>query len=168
MQITDSPLETVGPMRIERRVMPTKDFIAWLSWLMPNGIGPSYRPLWDEWKPHVTVIYSSKTPNEQWPEADDDYLILDCAESRWVTMRGDQMALTASNESLLLRHTWLRSRGYSWDFSGFTPHITFPRRLFGLLYGVEQMAFTGKLVLGPEIFHKLRPGKMRKPRTEVF
>lgn len=163
----ESSLETVGPMRIERRVMPTKDFMAFVSWLKPDGVS-DFTALWDAWRPHVTVIYSSQAPDEQWPKADEDYIPLDCSEATWATMRGETLALTVSNESLLLRHTQLRGLGYSWDFPHYTPHITFPRKLFGLVYGVEHEPFRGTLVLGPEIFHRLRPGKVRKPRTEVF
>lgn len=91
-----------------------------------------------------------------WPEPDDDSLVIRSSRERIVTPLGDGGAVVQKFHSKTLTRRWqeLCDHGCSWDWDGYKPHVTITWKLGDIdLDKIEP--YTGPIVLGPEVFEKL-------------
>lgn len=111
---------------------------------------------------HVTIMYSA-TPVD-WMKASSPWTYGDAEDVRNGVLRippggprdvdlfgdGDCLVLLFNNQDLSWRHETLLNIGCTFKFATYQPHITISHKFGGTLEGLEP--FTGKIVLGPEIF----------------
>lgn len=103
---------------------------------------------------HVTVMYSRATV--EWPEMDDDSLVIRSTRNRLVAPLGDSGAVVQKFYSKTLERRWreLCDHGCSWDWPGYIPHVTITWNAGDIdLAKIEP--YKGEIVLGPEVFEKL-------------
>jgi len=131
-----------GPIVIERRVL-LDNAHAFRKWCMENG-GPASLPEWEEWEPHVTVLYSAS--NLPWPTLEEDELTVEIV-GHLIPLRGNLLGLPVKSSVLAHRHFSLRDAGWRFDFAGYRPHVTLWRQFKG---GGIPKPFEGVLRLGPE------------------
>ena len=104
---------------------------------------------------HVTIAYSTKAVD--WPEQDDDGIVIRNPSGRAVKAMGDKgaVALTFKSATLSRRHEELcKVHGCSWDFEDYTPHVTLTWQAGDMDLDVLK-AYDGEIHLGPEVFDEV-------------
>lgn len=103
---------------------------------------------------HVTVMYSKA--KVEWPESDDDRIVIQSARDREVTPLGGGGAVVQRFYSKTLTRRWqeLCDHGCSYDWPEYKPHVTITWNA-GDLDLTKVSPYTGEIVLGPEIFEEL-------------
>jgi len=103
---------------------------------------------------HVTVAYSKA--EVEWPDPDNDRLIISSPEGRAVMSLDDGKAVVLKFVNKTLQRRWkeLCEHGCSWDYESYIPHITITWEAGDLDISKVQ-PWTGPIELGPEIFEEL-------------
>ena len=104
---------------------------------------------------HATVAFSKTLVD--WPEPDDDTIIVRSVSKRSVEMLGDGGAVVLKFQSPSLTRRWQSlcdDHGCSWDHDGFQPHITITWDI-GDVDLEKVVPYTGDIVLGPEVFEPI-------------
>lgn len=99
---------------------------------------------------HVTVMLSKA--EVEWPEMDDDSVVIHSTRDRLVTPLGDKGAVVQKFYSKTLERRWknLCEHGCSWDWPNYQPHVTITWDAGDIdLEKIEP--YMGSIVLGPEI-----------------
>ena len=141
------------PLYVSRRVLNTKDINAWAK---KQGFKNIERDL------HVTICYS-RTPvdwmkaREAWDQDENGGIRVTAGGPRVVELLGKgAIVLSFASEKLLYRHYGLREMcGASHDWDVYQPHITISYNEPGLDVSKIE-AYTGAIMLGPEIFRDLK------------
>jgi uncharacterized protein len=140
---------------VKRNVMNADDLI---SWAKSQGF-KSTLPADDL---HVTVAFS-RTPldwmkvGESWEET----IEVPAGGPRLMEKFGEARVLLFSSGSLKYRHEQIIEAGASWDHPEYQPHIT-------ISYGADAPdladiePYTGKIILGPEVFAEVDLGWSEK------
>jgi cation transport regulator ChaB len=100
---------------------------------------------------HVTLAYSKQAVD--WPDQDDDSVIIRSPRDRAVAALGDGGAIVLKFYSPTLTRRWaeLCEHGCAWEHDSFTPHVTITWDAGDVdLSKVEP--YKGELRFGPEIF----------------
>lgn len=128
-----------------------------LSWAKAQGFGETLSA--DDL--HVTIAYS-KTPvdwmkmGSEWSSEKNGGLVVKPGGPRVVERLGEEGAvvLMFASSDLSWRNRYMREEGASWDYEDYQPHVTISYNAGDLdLRKVEP--YTGKIVLGPEIFEEI-------------
>jgi cation transport regulator ChaB len=104
---------------------------------------------------HATIAYSKDAVN--WPEPDDDSIVVRSPGGRSVAPLGDGGAVVLKFNSPSMQRRWqslCKDHGCSWDYEGFQPHVTLTWDAGDLDLGSVQ-PYTGDLVFGPEVFEPI-------------
>lgn len=104
---------------------------------------------------HVTITFSREEVD--WMkigQAWEDKLEIPAGGPRIMEKFGEATVLTFASNNLFWRHDDMIRNGASWDHSEYNPHITISWEFDGDLASVEP--WTGKIVLGPEIFQEVK------------
>lgn len=91
-----------------------------------------------------------------WPEAEDDRLVIQSNRDRIVVPLGDKGAVVQKFYSKALSRRWkeLCDHGCSWDWPEYQPHVTITWNANHIdLTKVEP--YTGPIMLGPEVFEAI-------------
>lgn len=140
--------EKAAPLYVQRKLMNPDPFIAWakeqgfLKVLAPEEL-------------HVTIAYSKEPV--LWAAAGDSVDKLQNSEGkRSVSALGDGGAVVLKFTSQELQTRWkeFKDAGASWDYEGYTPHITISYNGEGINLATIT-PYTGVLELGPEIYEPL-------------
>jgi phage-related protein (TIGR01555 family) len=145
---------TPRPLYVSRKVLNADQIIRWAK---AQGFETTLTA--DDL--HVTVAYS-RTPidwmkcGSDWSGDEHGVVTVPAGGPRIVEKLGDKGAvvLLFTSDALNYRHNRIKADGASWDFEGYTPHIT-------LTYSGDKVdltaveAFQGPIRLGPEIFESL-------------
>jgi len=144
-----------SPLYVFRSVVNTADIV---SWAKAQGFASVVDPA----ELHVTVIYS-KSPvdwfkfGENWSGDEKGQLTINAGGPRAVEKLGDKGAVVlmfASSQLSWRNRSAVEDLGASWDYPEYQPHITITYAAGGLdLTEVEP--YTGKIVLGPEMFEDI-------------
>ena len=135
---------------VRRNVENAADIIKWAK---GNGFEKAVPPA----EMHVTIAYS-KTKID-WPEPDDDSLIVKTQSGRSVEPLGDEGAIVLKFRSSSLQRRWqeLIDKGASWDYEEYNPHVTITYE--GGEVDLEKIAaYDGLIELGPEVFEEVKDG----------
>ena len=141
--------QKVAPLYISRRVTNAGDIIAWAKLQgLPQIVAPGDM--------HVTIAYS-RDPVD-WQEVPDsfDHLKVGDIGPRFLTHLGDNNAIVLMFESKELQNRWeeIRDAGASWDYDGYTPHVTLTYD--GGDFDIGSVApYLGPIMLGPEQFEPI-------------
>jgi hypothetical protein len=135
---------------VSRRVLNASDITAWAK---KQGIRQTLKPE----TMHVTIAFSRKPVD--WTEIGSDWsgdergrLKIKPGGPRIVEQLGEAAkVLKFSSDELEWRHKRIIDAGASWDFPGYTPHITITYG--GVPKDIEP--YVGPIILGPEIFEEL-------------
>ena len=123
---------------------------------------------------HVTVIYSKKAVDwikvgeDDWAKTDDNgNLVIKAGGPRVNEKFGEgAFVLAFASSDLSFRHNSAEYRaGCTWDFEDYTPHITITYKA-GAVDPLSMPAYTGEIVLGPEVFEAITPGGFDPARLE--
>ncbi|HKF95078.1 MAG TPA: anti-CBASS Acb1 family protein [Gammaproteobacteria bacterium] len=147
--IPPAPLNDAAPrtLYVRRDVVNRAEIIKWATAQGFTDIVPDL---------HVTIIYSRESVD--WMkigEAWQSKIEIGAGGPRLVEPLGDAKAvLLFSSSELKWRNEHMREMGASFDYSEYQPHMT-------ITYGdapdlATVQPYTGKIVLGPEIFEELR------------
>lgn len=138
-----------APLYVSRKVLNAQ---AIWNWAESQG----YKDLLDPNDLHVTICYSTKPVD--WMEMGqpwEETIEIPAGGPRMVDTFGEgaQVLLFASS-SLKWRHEEFVREGASWDHAEYQPHVT-------LTYTKREsetpvQPYTGKIVLGPEIFEEIK------------
>ena len=104
---------------------------------------------------HVTIAFSRE--KFDWSEIKPETKVMTVAGGkRLVEPLGDQGAIVLKFKSEFLPKRWkeLRDAGASWDYEGYTPHVTITYKCSDIDLS-KVKPFTGELVFGPEKFEEL-------------
>ena len=114
---------------------------------------------------HVTVIYSKKAVD--WIKVGEDNYASTDKDGNLTIKAGGPRVMERFNEALVLafassdlsyRHNSAEYRAdCSWDYDDYTPHITITYK-GGAVDVLNMPAYTGEIVLGPEVFEVITPG----------
>lgn len=146
------------PLYVSRKVVNAAEIAAWAK---EQGLEV------DESQLHVTIIYSRAAVN--WMamgEAWGSELKVAAGGPRDMALygpEGDTLVLEFSCGELAWRHDALKSRGCSWDWPAYQPHISIAK-----VSGIdpEQLTpYAGEIILGPEIFEEALSGEERAARA---
>lgn len=148
------------PLYIRRDVVNRSDFVRWAK---------AQGAVLDASELHCTILYS-ETPVDwfkmgfDWAGNDNGQLhILEGGPRKIVTF-GEAVVLRFASSQLEWRHESLIERGASHGFPEYKPHITLPG-----VPGDVAVAYTGPIILGPEIFEQLDLSRgdmaMNQPRA---
>lgn len=104
---------------------------------------------------HITIAYSKRRVDWEAMEGDDDEVELEPTFRRSVAPLGTQGAVVLKVDSPILRSRWgyFISKGATWDYDEFHPHIT-------ITYSQKAVPellvpFPGRIILGPEKFSEV-------------
>jgi hypothetical protein len=142
--------EKPAPLYCKRNVLNADEIHAWArSCGLENVVAPEDL--------HVTVCYSEAPV--LWANVSQDFTKVTISEKtpRYLKILGaDNDCLALIVESSYLKHRWkqTRSEGCSWNYGTYHPHITIAKPFFGDVDGIP--CFTGKIVLGYEIFEDIK------------
>lgn len=143
------------PLYVYRQVKNADEIMAW-------AVSQGFASLVPPGDLHVTVAYSKKPVN--WFLMASDFvlgerLVIDPGGPRVVDRLGDQGAIVLHfwNEQLSWRNRQMRDAGASWDFPQYLPHITLTYQ-GGDIDLAKVQPYTGRIVLGPEIFEPIEDG----------
>lgn len=156
---TETTEQEAGDMRprtlyVSRRVVNASEI---LDWAREQGISS----LQNEEDLHVTVTYSRQTVDwmkmgQSWEEE----LVVPRGGPRALDLFGDldrHLVLQFASTELQWRHESMVRNGASWDWDEYLPHITIGVDTGLTVEEVEAIgAYTGRIVLGPEIFEEVR------------
>lgn len=120
-----------------------------LSWARKQGL----KALVPAKELHVTVCYS-RTPIDWMAVGDpwDAEIELPAGGPRVVCQMGDAVVLEFASRALTYRHLEMKEAGASHDYPTFRPHIALS---YGPMPQGPMAPYTGRIVLGPEIFEEL-------------
>ena len=143
---------------VSRKVVNTSDI---LKWAKDQG----FNDLEGAGDLHVTITYSRAPVDwmkmgESWSNEKNGNMEIKPGGPRIVEQLGGQGAvvLMFGSSELSWRNRWMREEGASWDYEEYQPHITISYNAGDLdLSKVEP--YTGKIVLGPEIFEEIDESK---------
>lgn len=143
---------------VSRKVVNTSDI---LKWAKDQG----FNDLEEAGDLHVTITYSRAPVDwmkmgESWSNEKNGNMEIKPGGPRIVEQLGGQGAvvLMFGSSELSWRNRWMREEGASWDYEEYQPHITISYNAIDLdLSKVEP--YTGKIVLGPEIFEEIDESK---------
>lgn len=143
---------------VSRKVVNTSDI---LKWAKDQG----FNDLEEAVDLHVTITYSRAPVDwmkmgESWSNEKNGNMEIKPGGPRIVEQLGGQGAvvLMFGSSELSWRNRWMREEGASWDYEEYQPHITISYNAIDLdLSKVEP--YTGKIVLGPEIFEEIDESK---------
>ncbi len=129
---------------ISRPVLNAPEIIKWAK---DNGFSKTVEPK----DMHVTVAYS-KMPVDWMNITKNDTNIQNKNDKRKVKGLGDKNAVVLSFDSPKLKNRWneILSKGASWDYEGYEPHVTISYDAVGLNFGAIK-PFDGVIELGPEM-----------------
>lgn len=136
-----------APLYISR---PVVNKAAILAWAKAQGL-----TVQESNQLHVTVAYSNAPVD--WMKMGtswDETLSIAAGGPRVLEQFGEHVVLSFASDSLRWRHEQVMENGGTHDFPNYQPHITLFKGT--LPEGVQ--AYTGRIVLGPEIFEELRNG----------
>lgn len=110
---------------------------------------------------HVTIAYSRSPVDwmkmgEAWSNEKTGNIEIKPGGPRLVERLGNEGAvvLMFGSSDLSWRNRWMREEGASWDYEDYQPHITISYDA-GELDLSKVAPYTGKIVLGPEIFEEI-------------
>lgn len=129
---------------VYRPVKNAKDIIEWAK---AQGFKTTVQPK----DMHVTIAFSKAMVEWDNIQILKDNIYIDSGH-RTVMPLGDKAAVVLSFDSELLSKRWqdILASGASWDYEGFTPHITISYKTDGVdLESIE--AYDGPIILGPEV-----------------
>lgn len=139
------------PLYVSRKVLNAADIIKWAKSAGLSDLIPA-----DEL--HVTLVYS-ETPldwfkiGESWSEE----IKIPAGGPRVLEQFGAYVVLRFNSEALTWRREAILSAGASATYPEYKPHISLIQALPGVLKNVEEIpAYTGEIVLGPEIFEDIK------------
>jgi len=133
---------------VRRNVENSADIIKWAK---DHGFEKTLLPS----DMHVTVAYSKEAID--WPEPDDDGVVIKSHRDRAVESLGDGGAVVLKFHSASLTRRWqeLIDKGASWDYEGYIPHMTITYEAGDT--DLEKLAaYDGPIVLGPEVFEEVK------------
>lgn len=139
---------------VSRKVVNTGDI---LKWAKEQG----FSEVEDADDLHVTITYSRSPVDwmkmgESWSNEKSGNIEIKPGGPRLVERLGNDGAvvLMFGSSYLSWRNLWMREEGASWDYEDYQPHVTISYNAGELdLSKVEP--YTGKIVLGPEIFEEI-------------
>lgn len=147
-----------APLYVYRKVQNAADIIAWAR-------AQGFATTLPADALHVTVAYSRQPLD--WlgvGEPFDEVVTIGEGGPRVVERLGSAVVLSFASSSLKWRHTAMKEAGASWDYEGYTPHISITYEAGDLdLTSVEP--YRGRIILGPEVFETLHEGW--RPENEV-
>lgn len=144
---------TPRPLYVRRNVLNGEEI---LRWAKSQGFGKTLTA--DDL--HVTIAYSRQPVDwMQMGESWADRLEVAAGGPRVVERFGDATVLLFACSELEWRHESFKGKGASWDHPEYQPHIT-------ISYDAGDpeaiKPYTGKIVLGPEIFEPIDEGWKEK------
>ena len=134
------------PLYVSRRVVNAGDIVSWAK-------GQGFTDILDAGDMHVTIAYSRKPVDwfEMGQSWDGELTISEGGPRAVEAFGGGANVLQFVSHELEWRHSSMRENGASWDWDEYRPHIT-------IGYGEmpdDVEPYSGKIVLGPEIFKDL-------------
>jgi hypothetical protein len=133
---------------VSRQLINSVEFIGWAR-------SQGFDEMLDESEFHVTIAFSREKVDWDEIELKTDTMTISGGK-RLVEPLGDDGAVVLKFNSDFLPKRWqeIRDVGASWDFEGYTPHVTIKYNDIDIdLSQVEP--FTGKLIFGPETMTEL-------------
>ena len=143
---TKKLLKVKQTLYVKRNVLNAEEIVSWAK-------GQGFETTLPPEDMHVTIAFSKDKVD--WslltPKTDEPAMF---TGDRTVELLGDKGAvvLKFSSPSLLARWGQIRSAGASWDWDGYTPHVTITYDKPDKLDISKVAPFGGAIVLGPEIF----------------
>ena len=134
---------------VSRKVVNADEILAWAAEQGIQNMEPASEL-------HVTIAYS--TAKVDWMRMGspwEDQIELPAGGPRVLeTMgaRGEVIALQFASDSLTWRHERMIGEGATWDWPEYQPHITLAK---GTDIPAGAKPYTGRIVLGPEIFEEV-------------
>lgn len=152
--ITDRLLSDARPMTlyISRKVINADELKAWAR-------SQGFKSVQDDL--HVTVIHT-RTPMDwikvgqagEWSSEDDGRMTIAPGGPRLIERFGDAVVLQFASTRLVWRFEDIRRLGAAVDYPDYQPHVTITWDA-GDLNVSEIQPYTGKIILGPEIFNEV-------------
>lgn len=133
---------------VSRPLKNAKEFTEWAK-------GQGFKKTLEEDQFHVTIAFSSKPFDWDEIEPKTDSMTVG-GGVRSVSTLGDDGAVVLKFKSVFLPKRWkeLKDLGASWDYEGYTPHVTITYK--GTDIDLSKVKpFEGDLVFGPEKFTEL-------------
>lgn len=147
---------------VRRNVTNAAEIIKWAK-------GQGFKTTLPAAEMHVTITYSRAPvdwlkmgdPIVYGPADDDGSLHIPPGPARVVEPLGDKGAvvLMFTSSALSWRHEDMIQNGASWDYPGYQPHISITYDGTGMDLS-KVKAYTGKIILGPEIFEEVQENWM--------
>ena len=143
-------LQLIAPLYVRRDVLNAEQIITWAK-------AQGFRTTLPAEDMHVTVVYSKALVD--WNAMDHmvDEEEFPAGERRVMPLGEDgAWVLRFEAQPLTERHHYFRSRGASWDYADYHPHITLTYDAGDAALAAEP--YRGVIRLGPEVFEEIQEG----------
>lgn len=143
--------DTVGSLYVRRDVINAPEVV---DWAKKQG----FKTTLPAEEMHVTVAYSQEPVDWQAVGSASDYISLPPGSATGLASMGPQgvvAVLTLKSTELSDRWQQIIDAGASWDWGGYTPHISISWQAGGMDLA-EVPPFPGQVLLGPEVFQSIK------------